>query len=82
MLIASCKVASFEEVMFPLILSGNPQMYISIFLLSVDTNSGTPELVRGNDYCKLRYHLLSESEFKVLVPSFGFQLLGSIQWSS
>ncbi|GJZ31674.1 hypothetical protein Tco_0576721, partial [Tanacetum coccineum] len=42
----------------------------------------TSELVRGNDYYKLRYHLLSESESKVLVPSFGFQLLGSIQWSS
>ncbi|GJV15651.1 hypothetical protein Tco_1360974 [Tanacetum coccineum] len=32
----------------------------------------TSELVHGNDYCKLRYHLLLESESKVLVSSFGF----------
>ncbi|GJS06928.1 hypothetical protein Tco_0363724 [Tanacetum coccineum] len=36
----SLVVAGFEEVMFPLILLGNPRMYFSIFLLSVDTNSG------------------------------------------
>ncbi|GJW01175.1 hypothetical protein Tco_0071185 [Tanacetum coccineum] len=42
----------------------------------------TPEQFRGNDYCNFDINLLSESEFKVLVPSFGFQLLGSIQWSS
>ncbi|GJU24511.1 hypothetical protein Tco_1163132 [Tanacetum coccineum] len=35
-----------------------------------------------NDCCMPRCHLLLESEFKALVPSFGFQLLGSIQWSS
>ncbi|GJX32592.1 hypothetical protein Tco_0242447 [Tanacetum coccineum] len=34
------------------------------------------ELVRRNDYCKLRCHLLSESESKVLVPSFGISVAG------
>ncbi|GJT17485.1 hypothetical protein Tco_0876191 [Tanacetum coccineum] len=38
----------------------------------------TSRPVRGNDCCKLQYHLLSESESKALVPSFGFQLLDSI----
>ncbi|GKF26867.1 hypothetical protein Tco_0082761 [Tanacetum coccineum] len=39
MLIASCRVAGFEEVIFPLILSGNPRTYLSIFFFSVGTNS-------------------------------------------
>ncbi|GJU80940.1 hypothetical protein Tco_1283305 [Tanacetum coccineum] len=36
----------------------------------------TSRLVRGNDYCKLRYHLLSESKSKVLVPSFWIFICG------
>ncbi|GJT84028.1 hypothetical protein Tco_1058370 [Tanacetum coccineum] len=36
----------------------------------------TSELVRGNDYCKLRYHLLSESESKLCSHPVAFQLLG------
>ncbi|GKE72614.1 hypothetical protein Tco_1534655 [Tanacetum coccineum] len=42
----------------------------------------TSRPAHGNDCCMPRCHLLSESESKVLVPSFRFQLLGSIQWSS
>ncbi|GJV04541.1 hypothetical protein Tco_1338110 [Tanacetum coccineum] len=83
MFIASCKVGeSFEEVIFPLILSGNPRMYFQSSCFQWAPIQNTSELVHGSDCCKPRYHLLSKSESKVLVPSFGFQLLAMLFQSS
>ncbi|GJS91062.1 hypothetical protein Tco_0773698 [Tanacetum coccineum] len=44
--------------------------------LFMDTNSGHIRNVHGSDCCKPRYHLLSESESKVLVPSLDVQVAG------
>ncbi|GJV98353.1 hypothetical protein Tco_1553605 [Tanacetum coccineum] len=88
-IVVSLVVFPFPFIAFPDSCSPTLNCLLDQFTGHVDClMQGSPPIhdtsrpVRGNDCCKLQYHLLSESESKALVPSFGFQLLGSIQWSS
>ncbi|GJX09052.1 hypothetical protein Tco_0198911 [Tanacetum coccineum] len=56
--IASCKVAGFEEVTFPLI-PREILNYFSIFFFSVEPTQDHIKPVSGNDCCMPRCHLLA-----------------------
>ncbi|GJS52319.1 hypothetical protein Tco_0625681 [Tanacetum coccineum] len=57
-------IIGLEEIIFPLIPSGNPRMYFPIFLFQWGINSGhiRTSFFHGSVVVKPRYHLLSESE--------------------